>query len=90
MLSTQAQARAEADTAALQAQLEQESAARQRLDDMLTAAEAVRAGDLAFWGLLAQVDVNAYSECAPASDVAMTSNLVPLTHRRKTATHDEA
>ena len=41
MSRTQAQARAEADTAALQAELEQESAARQRLDDMLTAAEAV-------------------------------------------------
>ena len=50
MPCTQAQARAEADTAALQAELEQESAARQRLDDMLTAAEAVRARQLRVCG----------------------------------------
>ena len=39
----QAQAQARADAAALQAELEQEGAARQRLDDMLMAAEAVSA-----------------------------------------------
>ena len=42
-MSLQAQAQSEAEAAALRAALEQQSTARQRLDDMLTVAEAVRA-----------------------------------------------